>query len=208
MDSAQYLIPVWAIITGWIVAGGSPGPTNMTIVGTSMSLGRGPGLLVSSGVLVGSATWGIAAALGFSAIMMSNVWVFETVRYAGAAYLLYLAVKSLRSAWQGGSVVPVKPSGRSLFTKGILLHLTNPKPVLAWGSVYAIVLAPGAEWATVWQLFGTLICTSAFVFWGYALLFSWAPVARVYARSRRWFELTFGLLFGAASIKILTLRLT
>lgn len=208
MDNVPYLIPLWAILMGWVVAGGSPGPATLTISGTAMGLGRKSGLIVASGVLAGSACWGIAAALGFSAIMMANAWLFEIVRYAGALYLLYLAVKSLRSAWQGGKAAPIKPSTKGLFLKGLLLHLTNPKAILSWGSVYAIALPEAAGPVAVWQLFASLIAGSAVVFLGYALLFSIPAVSAVYARSRRWFDLTFGVLFGAASLKILTVRLS
>lgn len=206
VEDAQFLLPIGVVVLGWILAGGSPGPATLTISGTAMSRGRSAGLQVALGVLVGSASWGVAAALGFSAVMMANAWLFEIVRYAGAAYLLFLAAKSLMSAWRGGSATLVNTSSRSLFAKGLLLHLTNPKAILSWGSVYAIVLAPGAPWYVVWQLFTTLFAASALVFLGYAVLFSVPPVAQFYAGSRRWFELAFGLLFGAASIKILSVR--
>lgn len=207
VDEAQFLLPVGLVVLGWVIAGGSPGPATLTISGTAMSRGRLPGVQVALGVLAGSASWGVAAALGFSAIMMANAWLFEIVRYAGAAYLLFLATKSLLSALRGGPAALVKTSGRSLFLKGLLLHLTNPKAILAWGAVYAIALAPDASWYVVWQLFTILFAASAAVFLGYAILFSVPPVARFYARSRRWFELAFGVLFGAASLKILTMRL-
>ncbi len=207
MTGPDLLLPLGVIVAGWVLAGGSPGPATLAISGTAMGQGRRAGLLVAAGVVAGSASWGIAAALGFSAIMMANVWLFELVRYAGAAYLLYLALKSLRSAWRGGAR-PARPAGgsggRGLFVKGLLLHLTNPKAILSWGSVYAIALAPGAPLSAVWALFSVLICASVCIFFGYALLFSVPPVAAAYARSRRWFELAFGALFGGASLKILT----
>ncbi|MBU2981739.1 LysE family transporter [Lentibacter algarum] len=208
MGEAGFLLPISVVLLGWVLAGGSPGPATLSISGTAMSEGRVSALLVAAGIVVGSATWGIAAALGFSAVMMANAWLFEMLRYAGAAYLLYLAVKSLRSAWTGGAVKPVAASKKALFRRGLLLHLTNPKAILSWGAIYAIVLAPDAGAGQVWQLFGILICASMLVFFGYAVLFSFAPVARAYAKSRRWFELGFGVLFGAASLKILTVKLT
>ena len=208
MGESVFLLPIGVVLVGWVLAGGSPGPATLTISGTAMGEGRGAALLVAAGIVAGSAAWGIAAALGFSAVMMANVWLFELLRYAGAAYLLYLAVKSLRAAWHGQAVKPVKPAKGAWFTKGLLLHLTNPKAILSWGSIYAIVLAPNAGMGAVWQLFGMLICASMLVFFGYALLFSLAPIARAYAKSRRWFDLAFGLLFGAASLKILTVKVT
>lgn len=198
---------LWIVLVGWVLAGASPGPATLAISGTAMSAGRASGLAISTGVIAGSATWGIAAALGMSAIMLANAWVFEIVRYAGAAYLLWLAVKSLRKAWAG--VPPVIASQRRshLFLKGFALHLTNPKAILAWGAIYAIALPPGAGSVAVWQLFATLILTSMCLFWGYAALFSLPKVSQAYLRAARWFEGGFALLFGAASIRILTARI-
>lgn len=200
------LIPLPLILLGWAVAGGSPGPATLAISGASMAQGRGAGLLVALGVLAGSASWGIAAAMGFSAVMVANAWMFEVLRILGAGYLLFLAVKSLRAAWRGAPLA-VAPATRSAsFLRGLTIHLTNPKAILSWGSIFAVALAPEAGALAVWQLFACLLIGSAMVFLGYAVLFSSAPVARGYLRAKRWFELAFGLLFGAASLKLLTLR--
>ncbi len=173
-----------------------------------MSAGRGPGLLLATGVISGSATWGVAAGLGMSAVMLSNVWVIEVVRYVGAGYLLWLAVKSARKAWVGLPVARAEVRRSRYFLKGFALHLTNPKAILGWGAIYAIALPTDAGPGAVWQLFAALILTSMAVFWGYALMFSAARIARGYARAARWFEAGFAVLFGAASIRILTARLT
>ena len=68
---------------GWLIAGGSPGPATLAIAGTAMSRGRRNGFFVSLGILAGSASWGLAAVFGLSAIMLANVWMFELLRYAG-----------------------------------------------------------------------------------------------------------------------------
>ena len=204
---SDLLFPLSFILIGWAIGGGSPGPATLTISGTSMAHGRAMGLRLATGVIVGSAIWGIAAALGFSAIMMSNAWLFNVIRALGAAYLLYLAVKSLISAWKGTPPRAQDISRKGAFGKGLMLHLTNPKAVLGWGAIYAVALTPDAQPVSVVLLFCALILTSMTVFWGYAILFSSAPIARGYARLKRWFDLTFGLLFGAASLKLLTTKL-
>lgn len=204
---SDFLIPLPLILLGWAIAGGSPGPATLTISATSMGQGRTAGLLLAAGVVVGSAMWGIAAALGFSAIMMANVWLFEAVRYAGAAYLLYLALKSLRSAWLGQEVKAPQATRGGVFAKGLALHLTNPKAILSWGAIYALALESSAGPASVVLLFCALSVTSMVVFFGYALLFSSAPIARGYVRMKRGFDLAFGVLFGAASLKLLTARI-
>ncbi len=205
---SEFLIPLPLILLGWAIGGGSPGPATLAISSTSMEHGRRDGVLIALGVVVGSATWGLAAALGFSAVMVANAWAFDVLRYIGATYLLFLAFKSLRSAWKGGATHAVKAPRAGFFVKGLLLHLTNPKAVLGWGSIYAIALTADAGPVTVAELFAALILTSACVFIGYAILFSAPPIARGYLRLRRLFEVAFGLLFGAASLKLLTTKLT
>jgi len=195
----------------WVLAGASPGPATLGIASTSMGLGRRAGLLFACGILLGGAVWGIAAALGMSALMLANAWLVAVLRYVGAAYLLYLGIKSMRSAL---SAQPSKMgaassgSARKIFAKGALIHLTNPKAILSWGAVFAIALPPEAQPQDVAALFAFLYSGGICVFIGYAFLFSAPGVVAVYARARRWFEGTFAILFGAAGLKILLTRTT
>lgn len=195
----------------WVLAGASPGPATLGIASTSMSTGRRGGLLFALGILFGGATWGILAALGMSALMLANAWVFEVLRYVGAAYLLFLAAKSLRSALSGKAQLIRKAQSGSawrIFAKGALIHLTNPKAILSWGAVYAITVPADAGLADLAFMFAFLYSGGVFVFIGYAFLFSSPRVVRTYTRLRRWFEGAFALLFGAAGLKILMTRAT
>jgi threonine/homoserine/homoserine lactone efflux protein len=200
-----------AIWIAWLLAGGSPGPATMGIAGTAMASGRQSALFFALGILAGSASWGIAAALGLSAIMLANVWLFEVLRYAGAAYLGWLAIKALRNALKADQNTavgtPFSGSPKSLFLKGTAIHLTNPKAILSWGSIYAIVAPATATPATLFGYFGLLYAGSILIFISYALLFSSGRVVRAYAKARRWFDLAFAGFFGVASFKILTARL-
>ncbi|MCV3271567.1 LysE family translocator [Roseobacter sinensis] len=206
MITAQFV----AIWIAWVLAGGSPGPATMGIAGTAMTAGRASALVFALGILAGSAAWGIAAALGLSAIMLANAWVFEMIRYAGALYLGWLALKALRRAASSGPAAmgtPFSGSARTLFMKGAAIHITNPKAILSWGSIYAIVAPADATPLMLFGYFGLLYAGSMLIFLGYALLFSSAAVVRAYARAQRWFDLVFAGFFGFASFKILTARL-
>ena len=117
------------LLVAWAIAGASPGPATLAIAGTSMERGRAAGLTVAAGVVCGSAAWGVAAALGMSALMLANAWLVELMRYVGAAYLMYLCFKALRSGLSDKPLarVQAKRGGlRSVFLKGRLLPLTNP----------------------------------------------------------------------------------
>lgn len=199
------------VLLAWAIGGGSPGPATLAIAGTSMNRGRPAGMAVAAGIVVGSAMWGLAAALGLSALMAAHVWIVEVLRYVGATYLLFLAFKSARSAFSDKPLMPVAAGqGRlgRLFTKGLLIHLTNPKAILGWGAVFAIAVPIGSTQVVVFETYAALLTVSCCVFFGYALVFSTEVFVRGYQRLRRWFEGAFALLFGLAGLKILTARLT
>ena len=164
----MFTIEFMLIWVGWLMAGGSPGPATLSIAGTAMQRGRGPALIVSLGILAGSASWGIAAALGLSAFMLANAWVFEIVRYFGAGYLLWLAIKALRSAAKPSGAMsgtPFSGGAKTLFAKGMALHITNPKAILSWGSIYAIVAPAGASVADLFGYFGVLCRIDSDLHW-------------------------------------------
>jgi threonine efflux protein len=182
-------------MVAWAISAGSPGPATLAIAGTSMNRGRAAGVTVAAGIFCGSATWGLAAALGLSALMAANAWIMEAMRSAFTDKPM-MAV----AAGHGGL--------HRLYVKGLLIHLTNPKAVLGWGAMFAIAVPAGASQGAIFETYGALLSVSCGVFFGYALLFSTGVFARGYQRLRRWFEGAFAVLFGLAGFKILTARLT
>lgn len=203
------------ILLAAFIAGASPGPATLAIAGTSMGQGRQSGLAIASGITVGSFAWSIAAALGLSAVMVTHGWLLETLRYLGAGYLMFLAFKSARSALQpqrlAAPLVPSVSQSRprlALFFKGLALHLTNPKAVLFFGSLYAVGLPANAGPATLLVVIAAIGIQSTLVFHGYAVLFSNRRMTAAYVRAKRGFEAVFAVAFGFAGIKILTARLS
>ena len=175
-----------------------------------MGSGRRNGLALAAGVTTGSWMWSIAAALGMGAIMLTNAWAFEILRYFGACYLLYLAIKSARSALTKIDSAPATaaaPCPRQAYTKGLALHLTNPKAILFFGSLFAIGIPPDAPVSSLVVVIIAVGLQSLCVFHGYALLFSCPPIVNGYRKLKRWFEALFAIAFGAAGLKILTARL-
>ena len=196
------------ILIAALVAGASPGPATLAIAGTSMALGRGSGLSLASGITTGSLIWAISAAFGLGAIMLANAWVFEVIRYFGAAYLMYLAYKSARSVISSKEIKVKSLTGSrsTLFTKGLLLQLTNPKAILFIGSLYSLGIPAGSSIQGLVIVISAVGTLGFVIFHGYAVLFSSKAMTRLYLRLRRWFESAFAVGFGAASFKILTAR--
>lgn len=192
------------VLLAAFVASASPWPATLAIAGTSMASGRSSGLPIAPGITVGSLTWSMAASLGLGTIMLANVWLFEVIRCGGAAYLIYLACKSARSALSRNDVPMKSMTGRSstLFAKGPMLHITNPNAILFFGSLYSMAIPAGTP---IWELVIVIAAVgiqSIVTFHGYALLFSSKTMVRLYRRVRRVFEGLFAVGSGAAGIKI------
>ncbi len=198
------------ILLAALVSTGSPGPAILAIAGTSMTSGRRAGLATAAGVTTGSWMWSMMAAFGLGAVMLSHVWLFETIRMLGAGYLLFLAVKSARAALRPGIIEITGrhvPSLRRAYGNGLALHLTNPKAILFFGSLFSLGVPPGSSWENLATIIAAVGIQSALIFLGYALLFSSARMVRVYSRFRRAFEAVFACVFGAAGFRILTARM-
>lgn len=201
---------LFLILVAAFVTTASPGPATLAIAGTSMNSGRLSGLAIAAGVTSGSLIWSISAALGLGTLMLANAWAFEMARYIGAGYLIYLALKSARSALKPGGLPMQGSAGSSLsaaYGKGLALHLTNPKAIFFFGSLFAIGIPPEASVQDLAVVIGAVGIQSFLVFHGYALLFSSPPMMAGYARLRRWFETVFALVFGVAGLKILTTKI-
>jgi threonine/homoserine/homoserine lactone efflux protein len=108
-----------------------PGPAVLYVVSQSVSRGRVAGLVSMLGIQVGGLVHVAAAAAGLSAILVRSAVAFEAVKYAGAAYLVYLGVRRLsgRQAAERGEL-PEARRLRRLFVQGIVVNVLNPKTAL------------------------------------------------------------------------------
>ena len=121
-----------------------PGPAVLYIVTRSVSQGRAAGVASVAGIHVGTVAHVVAAALGLSALLMRSVLAFSVVKYAGAAYLIYLGISTLRqNGEQGGSVDLREQSLRRIFNQGIVVNVLNPKTALFFFAFLPQFVEPG-----------------------------------------------------------------
>src|SRR5712692_8887705 len=110
----------------------TPGPDMLLIASRSASHGRAAGFASLAGIQVGTYCHALAAALGLSQLFIAVPLAYDVVRYAGAAYLLYLAWQTFRSA--GTALAPTSGLHRYpigvVFRQGLLTNLLNPKMAL------------------------------------------------------------------------------
>lgn len=109
----------------------SPGPDVAYVVGRTLSQGRMVGFLSVLGVCSGAMLHSIAAGLGFSVIIQTSELAYHIVLYLGAAYLLYLGIKTLLSKEvvtpKTGAVQVSKPK---IYLQAVLVDVLNPKVAL------------------------------------------------------------------------------
>ncbi len=109
----------------------APGPDNTFVVAQGISRGRRAAVTAALGMACGISAHTTAAAVGISALLYSSAWAFTILKFAGAAYLLYLAFRSLRE--QSLLLHPnagTAPNGFAMFRRGFIMNVLNPKVAL------------------------------------------------------------------------------
>jgi threonine/homoserine/homoserine lactone efflux protein len=109
----------------------TPGPDMMFIVAMGGRGGPATGVMAAAGVGTGALIHAVAATLGLSALFTALPVLYHALRWAGAAYLLYLAVRSFRDRGDVGGETAVAGPGRlRAFWQGVITNLLNPKVIL------------------------------------------------------------------------------
>jgi threonine/homoserine/homoserine lactone efflux protein len=138
----------WLFIATAIVLILTPGQDTFFILGRSLASGRPAGVAAALGVSAGTVVHTLAAALGLSALLATSQSAFTVVKYAGAAYLLYIGVRALlgRSSGLPGAQSAAAGDGRwPAFRQGILTNLLNPKVALFFLALMPQFIAAGSE---------------------------------------------------------------
>jgi threonine/homoserine/homoserine lactone efflux protein len=136
-----------------------PGPSVFYIVTRSLAQGRRAGVTSMLGVQAGGLVHVVAAAFGVSALIASSATAFTIVKYAGAAYLIVLGIRKLRSRGEadGEPETGVPVPGNRLFWQGAVVNLLNPKTALFFLAFLPQFVDPSAPVAPQMLVLGTLL---------------------------------------------------
>jgi threonine/homoserine/homoserine lactone efflux protein len=136
-----------------------PGPNHVYIVARSVDQGARAGVASAFGVETATLVHVAAAAAGLSAALASSATAFAIVKYAGVAYLLYLAAKALTSPDDhGGSAPSAAAPSRRVFLEGLVVNLLNPKVALFFLALLPQFVDPaaGPAWTQI-LILGTIL---------------------------------------------------
>ena len=186
----------------------TPGPNLMYLISRTLCQGRTAGIVSLAGTTTGLLFYALAAAFGLTAVFVAVPLLFDIVRWAGAAYLLWLAWDAVRPRGSGGlfarrDLPPIAP--RVLYRTGILTSILNPKVALFYLALFPQFVDP-ARGGVLLQSLVLAAVQIAIAFAGDLLfVLAAASVARWLAERPAWVTAqrwVLGGVFGAIAIKL------
>ncbi|AMJ60233.1 LysE family translocator [Bosea sp. PAMC 26642] len=185
----------------------TPGPDMLLIASRSLSQGRMAGLMTYAGIAAGSYLQAFAAAFGLSQLFIMVPAAYEILRWAGAAYLAWLAWTTLRSAaplfspTTGAARLPM----RRIFVQGLLTNLLNPKMALFMLALLPQFLRPETGSIALQVIvLATILNATGLVTNGIVILTA-SRLGQALARRphlARWPQKLMGAVFGALAVRL------
>jgi len=207
-DTTQLLM---FIAAGWLL-NLTPGPDVLYIVSSALKSGVRAGIVAALGIVSGCFVHVFAAALGVGALLATSATAFTVLKWAGAAYLMWMGVKLLLAKGGGSSIVPAGVSAEvaavnlwRVYRQGFLTNVLNPKVALFFLAFVPQFIAPGTEdKVTAFLLLGLLFNVNSLpINFGYAWLAGWASrrVGTI-QRAMHWMDRAAGLMFIGFGLKL------
>ena len=172
----------------------SPGPNFVIVSSTAMRASRKAGLAAGLGLAGASLTWTVLAISGLGLLLSHAAWVLGATRVAGAVYLVYIGVKMIVGARK-----PLDLSGTArqikswdAMKRGYLVSMGNPKSVVFYVSIFALMIPPSAPLWYYAATVGNAVLITASWYCGLAVMFSNPAVRKGFARVKTSVETVMG----------------
>ena len=185
----------------------SPGPDFAMVSRNSLLLSRRTGVLTALGIAAGVCIHVSYTLLGVGLLIQQSLWLFNLIKLAGAAYLIFLGIKMLRAQPATGEEMASQPALSSLgaLRTGFLTNVLNPKTTIFIVSLFMQVVQPQTPLAVQLGYGAFIVLAHALWFSAVALFFSSASVRSRLLAVRHWIDRVFGgLLVGFGMLLALT----
>lgn len=185
-----------------------PGPTILLVVSYALGQGWRTALPTAAGVALGDFTAMTLSMLGVGALLATSATVFTALKWAGAAYLVWLGIKLFRA----GGTLDAKPREDAVSSLKMLGHAwlvtaLNPKSITFFVAFLPQFLDPKADFGTQMLIFeATFVTLAAANAFGYALVASRARAVVKNPRALGWINKTGGALLIGAGIATVAMR--
>jgi threonine/homoserine/homoserine lactone efflux protein len=196
-----------AFAAAFLVLAVSPGPGVATIVGRALHGGVAAGLAAATGLIIGDFLFIGFALAGLSALASTMGPIFEVVKYAGAAYLVWLGWRALTAPavpLQVDAAAERLPLWRDIGL-GLLVTLGNPKPILFYGALLpTFVDVATATWRDGMILGGIVVLISYVVLGGYSVLAARARSTFTSSKAMKRLNTSTGVVMIGAGVAVAT----
>lgn len=199
-------------IVAGLVLNLTPGPDVLYIVSQALRGGVLPGLVAAMGITAGCCVHVAAAALGVGAVLATSAMAFNALKWAGAAYLLWVGARLLwrrvpadQSAPSLATPVRTAMTWQSVFVRGFVTNVLNPKVALFFlAFVPQFIPVQATDPTLTFVVLGVLFnLNGLLVGAAWALAASWlASNARVVQQSMHWLDRMAGVLFVGFGLKL------
>lgn len=207
----QFIIQWLTLIAVFSIAVISPGPDFVMAVRNSVIHSRRAGLFTALGFGAGVLVHVTYTVFGIAAVIAQSIVVFNMIKFAGAAYLLYIGYHALRSTGMGKKIIaeaeaaPVahaSMSGFKAFRGGFLTNVLNPKATLFFLAIFSQIISP--ETPIYWQAIYGLTCAAMVTIWFslVAVLLTHAPIRAMFLRVSKYIDRACGAVLIALGIKV------
>ena len=202
----ELILSIGGLIGIWFLVVTIPGPNFVAVTQYSISESRTDGFFVALGVSIGAGIWATASLLGLGVVFVHLPWLYDTIRFIGGLYLMFIGLKIIRSAFNFSlSSLPEKQLSvlkYAAFRRGLLTSFSNPKTAAFFGSLFVATIPPQAP---VWMYVVTIVlivCVSVIWYSLVAFFFSIEKVQSVYHQSKKYLDCITGsiLLFLGARL--------
>lgn len=179
----------------------TPGPDMLFILSQVMGKDAKAGMMATVGVCTGYLVHSILVALGIAAIIVSFPILFETIRWLGIAYLLYLAVHLIKSVFSNKKLSIEKHSASNPIKKGFFTALLNPKGMLIYFAILPQFIDQSGNTVTQGLVLSLVFIALIFiVYCSLSLVFAKiTQKTEIDARKQKWIDGTSGGLLGLAA---------
>lgn len=205
--TSLYLTQFLTVALVHLLAVASPGPDFAIVVRQAITHGRNTAFCTSCGVGLGILIHVFYSVLGIGLIVSQSLLLFTMMKLAGAGYLLFIGIKSMRTRKvsmtfneMGGGEAPTMI--KAMWT-GFLTNGLNPKATLFFLSLFTVVISPQTP-VTVQILYGIYMAfATALWFSLVSMLFGQQRIRGLFGRIGHWFERLMGLALCLLGLRLL-----
>ncbi|VEJ57024.1 threonine export protein RhtC [Pragia fontium] len=195
-----------------LVALATPGPDFFFVSQTAVSRSRKEAMYAAMGIFSGVMVWAAIALLGLHILLQQMAWLHSLIVVCGGAYLCWMGVSLLRSAFSKSQPQEHMVSGADTshnshsFLRGLFTNLSNPKALIYFGSVFSVFVGDDIAGSTRWGLFALIALETLIWFTLVAFIFALPVMRSGYQRVAKWIDGIAGALFAGFGLHLITSR--